>query len=1000
MIPQSNKLPCSPGSWVKAAIYMFVFLLSINLSAQSAPCQADAGTLKKTSLCFLPDQTLLKAFHRGDAVVPEGYQKVYLLTHGDQQVIEQIANEAIFELPMSDSLQGVYGIHTLVYNPATLNLGDVALHQSPLSQVNDQLLQGGGTICAALDLDGAEVQFGECELPCKASAGTLLANPISCFTPGEEVTLSAKVQAAPIIPSGFTYLYLLVNQADEAILNLDHMPSFQLLSPGNYSIHTLVYDTTTLDLNALAELGPLTLTGIDTLLKQGGGAICGALDKHGAVFQLVNCPAPCQVNAGTLSVKSNPCLSDSAVVISATTKNNPTVPNGHLVRYLLSSGAAKIVRQISNTPSFTVSDTGVYTIHTMVFDTATFKVDSLAFGEIQVAALDSALDSLCGDVDLTGAVFNVKTCPPFICSAKAGALVLNDSTCLYNGKATLSATVAVAPLVPFGYDAVYLLTYGNAKVVDQISTTPTFDVTREGHYVIQAFVYDTAAFKLDSIRIGQMTATEIQALLVQGGGSICGALDTIGAVFNLEVCSSCPASAGTLTSNTDPCLENGKATLTVYNLDAPTVPSGFKLAYLLSNDSNVIEQVSDSAVFVVDRMGLFTVHTLVYDYALLDLSTIETGVTKVSQLNSQLTQGGGTMCGALDVKGFSFFVIPCPVVCDARAGTLRLASESCLLNGVATIEAAHDKAPVVPEGFEVRYLLSVTDLQVIRAISTTPAFNVSAVGAYKIHTLVYDPVQLNINDIKLNITRVADVDSWLYPSGGDICGAIDKKGVGFNVEKCGDDCGLSTGSLGIGNANICITNGNAILSAFIINQPFVLAGYKVKYLLSYGNNQTILQTSDDPVFRVNQTGKFSIHVFVYNPTTFNINAAVLGTSTIADVDQLLVQGGGTICGALDLTGVEFQVNLCNQLNDDASQLRAYPNPSTQKVNVVLPYSQDVKKVTVELINSNGDVTEQWQVDGYTPSLYLDISSVNPGIYYIRVLYDGQFVQQTSAIRAQ
>jgi hypothetical protein len=57
-------------------------------------------------------------------------------------------------------------------------------------------------------------------------------------------------------------------------------------------------------------------------------------------------------------------------------------------------------------------------------------------------------------------------------------------------------------------------------------------------------------------------------------------------------------------------------------------------------------------------------------------------------------------------------------------------------------------------------------------------------------------------------------------------------------------------------------------------------------------------------------------------------------------------------------------------------------------------------VHIELINSTGDITEQWEVDGTNPNLYLDIAGQRPGVYYLRVYYDGQFVQQTSVIRAE
>lgn len=1002
MIPQSNKLQCSRSSWVKTAFYTFALLLfGITLQAQSASCQVNAGSLKKTSICLQNGQTILKATHRGDTLAPQRYEMVYLLTHGDQHIVTEIASEAAFVLPDADSLAGTYTIHTLVYEPATLNLGIITLGVTPLSTVNALLAQGGGAICAALDMEGASVEFGECQLPCKASAGRLVAEAFACMPSGGELQLKAKVQSAPVVPAGYSVLYALVNPRGE-IFQYITTPSFKTMATGRFSLHTLVYDPTTLDLDQIAEADIVTLASIDTLLIQGGGAICGALDMVGAAFEIVACPTPCQVSAGTLAMNVNPCLSDSSVVINAIRKNNPQVPTGHQVRYLLSTSTDKVIQKIGTEPSFAVSDSGIYTIHTVVYDPVRFQIDSLALGTATIPAVAAALDSLCGDVDVVGAVFDIHNCPPLICSARVGTLVANDSTCLFNGKAKVKASVPIAPLVPFGYQSIYLLTSGDSLVVEQKSASPEFEVTRAGTFFIQTFVVDTAAFKLDSIKIGITSTLELNRLLIQGGGSICGALDKNDVQFDITACKDCPASAGTLTSNTVPCLENGKATLTVYNVTSPVVPAGFKIAYLLTNGNKVIEQVSDSASFVIDSMGLYTIHTLVYDFTSFDLSTLVPGTTTLSNVNSQLIQGGGVLCGALDTKGFSYFVLPCSVSCDVDAGTLRRSSESCLQNSQATIEAAHEEAPLVPEGFEVRYLLSVTDLKVIRQISTTPSFVVTAEGDYTIHTFIYDPLEININDVRLNISSVAEVASWLLPD-GDACGAVDQKGVTFEVYKCGESCGVSAGSLANINSNICISNGSATLSAFVLNQPFVLSGFEVKYILAYGTDLVIQQTSDNPVFRVNRTGRYTIHTLVYDPRTFNVNAPISGLTTIYDVHRQLLQGGGTVCGALNTTGTAYQVNTCNGADSgdgDASLLRAYPNPSTQKVNVVLPQIDKVDQITIELIHSNGDLARQWQVEGYTPSMNLDVSDVNPGIYYVRVWYDGKFIQQTSIVRAQ
>ena len=86
--------------------------------------------------------------------------------------------------------------------------------------------------------------------------------------------------------------------------------------------------------------------------------------------------------------------------------------------------------------------------------------------------------------------------------------------------------------------------------------------------------------------------------------------------------------------------------------------------------------------FEVTEGGNYTIHTLVYDAATLDLGIIEPGVTTGVDVLGLLTQGGGDVCANLDVAG-------APVsVSDPFAGTLTAdADTACLVDGMATISA-------------------------------------------------------------------------------------------------------------------------------------------------------------------------------------------------------------------------------------------------------------------------------------------------------------------------
>ncbi|MBK9401639.1 MAG: hypothetical protein IPN36_12510 [Bacteroidetes bacterium] len=55
-------------------------------------------------------------------------------------------------------------------------------------------------------------------------------------------------------------------------------------------------------------------------------------------------------------------------------------------------------------------------------------------------------------------------------------------------------------------------------------------------------------------------------------------------------------------------------------------------------------------------------------------------------------------------------------------------------------------------------------------------------------------------------------------------------------------------------------------------------------------------------------GIYTIHTLVYDPSTLNLGIVVPGTTTGFDVNALLIQGGGSICASLDVTGAPVIVN--------------------------------------------------------------------------------------------
>jgi plastocyanin len=876
------------------------------------PCDADAGTLSGGgSVCLDNGTATLTAAPNGDAVVPLGFSTVYALTQGAGLVIVQGSETPEFTV----DAEGDYIIHTLVFDETTLDLSALELGVTTGFEINALLLQGGGDICASLDITGAAYTVELCNGSCDAEAGTLSGGIAPCLNEGV-ATLTAVPDGNAVVPVDYTTTYLLTVGAGLRIINASATPEFTVDAEGEYSLHTLVYDAATFDFTTI-EFGLTTVFDLNSLFIQGGGSICASLDVSGVALVVDLCPDPCGADAGTLSGGGVACLESGFATLIATTDGNAVVPTGYDVYYILTSGVELVIQDGSETPEFTVDAVGVYTIHTFVYE-----VDNFDFGLIQVgvttgsdvnALLVQGGGDICASLDVAGAAFSVEECiAP--CDADAGTLSGGGVVCFENGTATMSATADGNAVVPVGYDVYYLLTSGAGLVILDGNVTPEFTVDVVGTYTIHTFVYETDNFDFGLIQVGVTTGFDVNALLVQGGGDICASLDVAGAAFNVQVC--CPSDAGTLSGGGTVCFEDGSATLTA-TVDGNAVePAGYNTAYVLTEGVGlVIIAAGGTPEFVVDAVGNYTIHTLVFDPNTLDINIVEFGVTTGFDVNALLVQGGGDICASLDVTGAAFTVALC---CDADAGTLSGGGLVCFENNEATLSATVEVSPVVPVGFSTVYVLTEGAGLVIVDAAAAPDFVVDAEGDYTIHTLVYDPNTLDISTVEFGVTTGFDVNALLIQGGGTICASLDVAGTAFSVEVCPEPCDALAGTLTPGPAEPCLDNGEATLSATADGNAVVPTDYSTVYVLTEGAGLVIIQADATPEFTVTAEGDYTIHTLVYDPNTLDLGIIEFGVTTGFDVNGLLIQGGGTICASLDVTGAAFTVEECVVVCDAAA----------------------------------------------------------------------------------
>jgi len=870
----------------------------VNFLTASNPlcCTAAAGTLTpdETPVCFENGSATLTASVGTAPTVPTGYQVTYGLVDANG-VVQAIDPTASFTVTAT----GDYTIHTLVYDPNTLNLNLFIPGVVTAAQVNAQLIQGGGTICGSLDLVGAAFEVIICAVPCDANAGTLTPNASPVCLLNGTATISASVGTAPTVPSGYQVTYGLVD-ANGVVQAIDPTSSFSVTAAGNYTIHTLVYDPNTLNLSLFVP-GVVTAAQVNAQLIQGGGTICGSLDLVGAAFEVLAC-AVCDADAGTIS-NSTPvlCLTGASVDLSAVATGDAVVPSGYQTIYVLTEGAGLVIIGTNSTPDFAVTAGGTYTIHTLVYDPNTLDLSIVTPGVTTGFDVNGLLQQgggiICGSLDVSGSLFLVE-------APAAGTLsVPNPQTCLISGSATINASGNGDLNVPAGYAVLYGLADASGTI-QQIGTSSVFTVSAIGDYTVHTLVYDPNTLNTGLFVPGFVTISMVQTAV----GAVCASFDATGVAIEVINCAQCDADAGTITAvESSVCFENGTADISaVWNNDG-NVPAGYQVAYVLTEGAGltIVDVNMTSPDFTVTAEGNYTIHTLVIDPL---TGTPLLGASTGFEANNLLIQGGGVICGALDVTGAPITVAICPA-CEANAGTITTSqSQVCLNNGTATLTATPGGNAVVPAGFQTLYVLTQGTGLVILNASPTPSFVVNALGTYTIHTLVYDPLTLDVSSVVFGTTTGFDVNALLEQGGGSICGSLDVAGAAFTVVDCTVPCaGVTAGALVTSSPLVCLFEGSAVLAAVHTVNPTYPIGFEVLYVLTEGAGLTIVDANNFPVFTVNTGGNYTIHTLVYDPLTLDISTVVFGTTTGFDVNGLLLQGGGTICGALDVTGVAILV---------------------------------------------------------------------------------------------
>jgi hypothetical protein len=498
---------------------------------------------------------------------------------------------------------------------------------------------------------------------------------------------------------------------------------------------------------------------------------------------------------------------------------------------------------------------------------------------------------------------------------------------------------------------------------------------------------------------------------VPGGGDICASLDVAGAPINVSE-EACLADAGTLSAMESTLCLDGSASLEAMANGDSNVPTDYSTLYVLTKGSElVIVDASAEPTFDVTESGDYTIHTLVYNPETLDLTIVEFGVTTGFQVNALLIQGGGNICASLDVPGATF-TVEAP-----DAGTLTALSSTVVLNnGSAQISASPNGDIMIPDGYSSIYVLTQgADLVIVNA-GSEPTFTVEEAGLYTIHTLVYNAETLDLGIVELGVTTGVQVFQLIVPGGGDICASLDVMGAQITVEES-DVCEAYSGTLYAQDPYQCIDNGSATLTASFNNEANIPDGYEIVYVLTNAYSLTILDAGASPEFEVESPGFYRIHSLVYDPNTLDLSIVQIGQTTGYDVYSLLIEGGGEICGSLNVPGAVFLALpswFCNWFNynknvsevgDDMSieklikesgnyasfekslietnySYTIAPNPASDKLIINIELIE-AENMNYTLVDASGRVVLKGDINSKNAgTILLEVSDYPNGLYYI------------------
>ena len=386
-------------------------------------CIAEAGTLTASTdtLMLTNSVAALEATQDGNAVVPAGYETLFLLVRGsDQTVTAASAAQPRFSVTSPGDYEVVALVAELddAASPNFFDLSSVVFGTTTVDALRQDLTAGGR--CASLSVPGARFYVEmPAQGPCLAFAGAAIATPDQVAIVNGTADLFAVPDGSANVPPGFELRYVLTTGFLFTIVDVADDPAFTVTEAGNYTIHPLVAEVTDPNSPDYIDLGavvPGVTSALDLVLEAFDAGKCVDFDFFGAAITVTGGSAACTAFAGTTTAVEDTVdvQVGRAVQVEVVSDGNAVVPAGFEQDFLLADAAGAVL-EFSAQPRFVVDELGAYRIHSWVgeFDDPAspdyVDLNTVLGGSARIADLVDFIDGagLCGDLESAGTPIEV-----------------------------------------------------------------------------------------------------------------------------------------------------------------------------------------------------------------------------------------------------------------------------------------------------------------------------------------------------------------------------------------------------------------------------------------------------------------------------------------------------------------------------------------------------------------------------------------------------------------